>query len=416
MNNKGKNKGISRRDFLKGTGALVAGAAAGQFPTILRAAPKEILIGAIEPLTGNAAEAGQMATWGLELAVDHINKAGGIKSMGGAKLALKVVDSESKNEVGAMKAEQLIRQDIVCLVGAFLSGVTMAVSKVADRQKMPFVIDVSTADQITQQGFEYTFRVFPTTTRLLDTGLDGITEITKARPIKKVVMMHISEFQGKSVTDLLLPMIPKKGLKWDVVKTITYPENAMSLASEVGEAKSLKPDAILVVARQRDAIMLVQEMYKQRFDVDGVFGMVSPGFADPGYQKEKLSGYSFNVTPWHDEVQPFAKKVAEEYQAKYKKPFIMNGAYPYDTILVIADALERAKSTDKDALRKALRETRLTQKTGIGKVIEFDDKGDNKGAGAGLMQIQQGKGQIVYPSYAATAKAVYPAPPWKDRG
>src|SRR5512135_2677218 len=194
-----KHKGISRREFLKGVGGLVAGAAASQFPTILRAAPKEILIGAVEPLTGTAAEAGQMATWGLELAIDHINKAGGIKSMGGAKLALKVADSESKNEVGAMKAEQLIRQDIVCLVGAFLSGVTMAVSKVADRQKMPFVIDVSTADQITQQGFEYTFRIFPTTTRLLDTGLDGIAEITKARPIKKVVMVHISEFQGKSV-------------------------------------------------------------------------------------------------------------------------------------------------------------------------------------------------------------------------
>ncbi len=410
------DKGISRRDFLKGSGALVAGAAAAQFPTILRAAPKEILIGAVEPLTGSAAEAGQMATWGLELAVEHINKAGGIKSMGGAKLALKVADSESKNEVGAMNAEKLIRQDIVCLVGAFLSGVTMAVSQVADRQKMPFVIDVSTADQITQQGFKSIFRVFPTTTRLLDTGLDGIAELSKAKPIKTAVMFHISEFQGKSVADLFLPMIPKKGLKWNIAKTITYPENAMSLASEVGDAKSLKPDVLFVVARQRDAIMLVQEMYKQRFDVDGIFGIVSPGFADPGYQKEKLSWYSFNVTPWHDEVQPFAKKVAEEYQARYKKPFIMNGAYPYDTILVIADALERAKSTDREALTKALRETHLTQKTSIGKVIEFDEKGDNKGAGAGLMQIQQGKSKIVYPSFAATAKAVYPAPPWKDRG
>ena len=410
-----KNKGISRRSFLKGTGAAVAGMAIGQFPAILRAAPKEILIGAVEPLTGTAAEAGQMATWGLQLAVDHINKAGGIKSMGGAKLALKVADSESKNEVGAMNAEKLIHEDIVCLVGAFLSGVTMAVSQVADRQKIPFVIDVSTADQITQQGFKNIFRVFPTTTGLLDTGLDGIMEITKVKPIKKVVMMHISEFQGKSVADLLLPMIPKKGLGWDLVKTITYPENAMSLASEVGEAKSLKPDAILVVARQRDAIMLVEEMYKQRFDVNGVFGMVSPGFADPGYQKEKLSEYSYNVTPWHDEVQPFAKQVAEEYQAKYKKPFIMNAAYPFDTILVIADALERAKSIDREALTKALRQTRLTRKTSIGKAIEFDEKGDNKGAGAALMQILQGKGKVVSPAFAATAKAVYPAPLWKDR-
>ena len=411
-----KTISISRRKFLKGAGALVAGVAANHFPAILKAAPKQILIGAVQPLTGITAEGGQMATWGLELAVEHVNKAGGIKSMAGAKLELKVVDSESKNEVGAMVAEKLIRQEIACLVGAFQSGVTMAVSKVADRHKMPFVIDITTADQITQQGFEYTFRIFPTISRLLETGIDGIVEVTRPKPIKRGVMIHISEFQGKTVTDLFLPLIAKKNLGWNVVKTITYPENAMSLASEVSEVKTLKPDAIFVVARQRDAIMLVSEMYKQRFDVDGIFGIVCPGFADPGYQKEKLSAYSFNVTPWHDEVQPFAKQVAEEYQTRYKKPFNMNAAHPYDAILVIADSLERAKSTDKDALRKALKETQLTRKTSIGKAIEFDEKGDNKGAGAGLMQLQQEKSKIVYPSFAATSKAVYPVPPWKERG
>ena len=100
-----KMKGISRRNFLKGAGLVLAGAGAGHFPAILKAAPKEILIGAVQPLTGITAEGGQMATWGLELAVESINKAGGIKSLGGAKLELKVVDSESKNEVGALVAE-----------------------------------------------------------------------------------------------------------------------------------------------------------------------------------------------------------------------------------------------------------------------------------------------------------------------
>ena len=411
-----KGKEISRRNFLKGTGVVIVGTVTAQFPSILKAAPKEILIGAVEPLTGITAEGGQMATWGLELAVEHINNAGGIKSMGGARLELAVGDSESKNEVGAMVAERLIRRGIACLTGAFQSGVTMAISKIADRHKMPFVIDITTADQITQQGFEYTFRVFPTISRLLETGLDGVVEVTKGKPIQQAVMFHISEFQGKSVADIFLPMIEKKNLGWKVVKTITYPENAMSLSSEVGEAKTLKPDVLFVVARQRDAIMLVSEMFKQRFDVDGIFGIVCPGFADPGFQKEKLSGYTFNVTPWHDEVQPFAKKVAEEYEARFKKPFNMNASHPYDTILVIADALERAGSTDKDALRKALKETHLTKKTSIGRAIEFDEKGDNKGAGAGLMQLQQGKSRIVYPSFAATAKAVYPVPSWKERG
>ena len=406
---------FSGRNFLKWVGILVVMVSVSYLPSVLMAAQKDILIGAVQPLTGITAEGGQMATWGLELAVEHVNKAGGIKSIGGAKLDLKVMDSESKNEVGAMVAEKLIRQEIACLVGAFQSGVTMAISKVADRHQMPFVIDITTADQITQQGFAYTFRIFPTISRLLETGIAGIVEVTKGKPIKRALMVHISEFQGKTVTDLFLPLIAKKNLGWNVVKTITYPENAMSLASEMSEAKTLKPDVLFVVARQRDAIMLVSEMYKQRFDVDGIFGIVCPGFADPGYQKDKLSEFSFNVTPWHDEVDPFAKKVAEEYEARFKKPFNMNAAHSYDSILVIADALERAGSTDKDAMKKALKETRLTRKTSIGNAIEFDEKGDNKGAGAGLMQLQQGKSRIVYPFFAATGKATYPVPPWRER-
>ncbi len=407
---------MSRRSFLKSVGAVAAGATLSGFPAILRSAPKEIPVGAVHPLTGLVAEAGQMSVWGLELAVETINRGGGIKSMGGAKLKLLVADSESKNEVGAMAAEKLIRSEIVCLTGAFQSGVTMAVSKVADRQKVPFVVDVATADQITQQGFQYTFRIFPTISRLLDTGLDGIVEVTKTKPIKNPIMFHISEFTGKAVTDALLPLIEKKNLGWKITKVMTYPENTMGLASEISELKTLKPDGLFVVARERDAIMMVQEMYKQKLDVDGVFGMVASGFADPGFHKEKLSDYVFNACPWHDEVHPFAKKVAEEYEGRFKKPFNMNGAASYDAILVMADALDRAGSTDKDALQKALKATKLERKTMIGKAIEFDEKGDNKGAGAALIQLQQGKSKVVYPPFAATGKVVYPVPPWSKRG
>ena len=230
--------------------------------------------------------------------------------------------------------------------------------------------------------------------------------------------MHISEFQGKAVTDLFLPMIQKrkKDLGWDVLKTITYPENAMSLASEVGEAKTLKPDVLFVVARQRDALMLVSEMYKQRFDVDGIFGIVCPGFADPGYQKEKLSSFSFNVTPWHDEVQPFAKKVAEEYQRQ-----IQETLQHERRLLLRYDPCHRrqpgaGEEHGQGGPEKGVEGDEPHRKTSIGKAIEFDEKGDNKGAGAALMQLQRNKAKVVYPPFAETAKAVYPVPSWKDRG
>ena len=410
---------ISRRTFLKSVGTVAAGVGLSGFPAVLRGAGNEILIGAVHPLTGLVAEAGQMSVWGLELAVEHVNKGDGIKSMGGAKLKLLVEDSESKNETGAIAAEKLIREGVVCLVGAFQSGVTMAISKVSDRHKMPLVVDVATADEITGQGFQYTFRVFPKISNLVRTGIQGIVEVTEkaGRPIKTAVVVHISEFTAKASFDTFYPMCEKLGVPWKILKKITYPEQTMSVASEVSEAKALKPDALFINCRMRDAIMLVQEMYKQKFDVDGIFGVVGSGLADPSFLKQgKLSEYVFNACPWHDEVNPFALKVAKEYEARFKKPYNMNGSHSYDTILVIANALERAGSVDKDALRKALAATKLENKTSIGGPIEFDEKGDNIGAGSAIVQILQERSKCVFPHQFALAKAVYPVPKWEKRG
>jgi branched-chain amino acid transport system substrate-binding protein len=409
-------KEISRRGFIKLTGTAAAGSLLSGFPSIVRGAEKEILIGAVHPLSGMVAEAGAMAVAGLELAVDHINKAGGIKSLKGAKLRLAVEDSESKVETGGIAAEKLIRKGIVCLTGSFQNAVTLNVARIADQHKVVFVNDISTLDELTHQGFKYTFRVGPTLSKILDTGVAGVIEVTKNKPVKTGVVIHISELTGKIVSDAFIKKTQERGNPWKFLKRIAYPENPMSLAAEIRDAKELKPDALFLVCRLRDAIMLVEEMYKQRFDVNGIFGVVSSGHADPSYHKQgKLSDYTFNICPWHDEVSEYAKKIAQEYEARFKRPFNMNGAQSYDAVMVMADALERAGSTDKDDLRKALMATKLRNKTSIGGAIEFDQYGDNKNAKSGLMQLHAGKSKIVYPPEASTAKAIYPVPVWDKR-
>lgn len=283
---------------------------------------------------------------------------------------------------------------------------------------MPFVIDISAADDITQQGFQYVFRVFINISSMLDTGLLGVSKIFEQsmKPPKAAVVININEFSGKLYSDLFLKKIEAKPVPWKILKRISYPENAMSLTSEIKEAKDLKPDVLFAVCRLRDAIMLVEEMYKQKFDVDGIFGVASPAFADPSFHKQgKLSDYTFNITPWHDEVNEFARRIAQEYESRFKKPFNMNASSSFDAVMVIADALERAKSVDKDELRKALLATKLKDKTSIGGPIEFDPNGNNKGARSGLMQLQGGKAKIVYPPDAATSKAIYPVPSWDKR-
>jgi branched-chain amino acid transport system substrate-binding protein len=359
-----------------------------------------------------------MAVQGLELAVDHVNKAGGIRSMGGVKLKLLVEDSESKVDVGGIAAEKLIRKGVVCMTGAFQNAVTLNIARITERHKIPYVIDISAADDITQQGFQYVFRVFVSISSMLDTGLQGVSKIFEqsTKPPKSAVVVNITEFSGKLYSDLFLKKIEEKGVPWKILKRITYPENPMSLASEIKEAKDLKPDVLFVMCRLRDAIMLVEEMYKQKFDIDGIIGTASPAFADPSFHKQgKLSDYAFNITPWHDEVNEFGRTIAQEYEVRFKKPFNMNASNSFDAIMVIADALERAKSIDRDELRKALLTTRLKKKTSIGGPIEFDPYGNNKGARSGLMQLQGGRAKIVYPPEAATSKAIYPVPSWDKR-
>lgn len=413
-----KKRGMSRRDFLKITSATAFGATICGFPGIIPAAPKEILVGAVHPLSGMVAEAGGMAAMGLELAVEQVNKRGGIKSMGGASLKLLVEDSESKVEVGGIAAEKLIQKGVVCLVGAFQNDVTNNIARIAERHQIPLVIDISNADEITRQGFKYVFRIFPTISRVQQSGIPWVMEITKqsAKPLRTGVLMHISDITGKLNMDLFTNLVKEKGEPWKILKRISYPPNPISLASEVREAKDLKPDALFATCRLRDAILLVEEMYKHKFDVEGLFGVVAPGFADPSFHKlGKLSDCAYNICPWHDEVSEFARKVAQDYEAKFKKPFNMNSAHSYDAIMVIADSLERAGSVEKDQLRNAIVATKLKNKTIIGGPIEFDEYGDNKGARAALVQIQGGKPKVVLPEDAATSKAIFPVPPWDKR-
>ena len=117
---------VNRRTFLKVAGATGVTAATIGFPAVLRgAAPKEILIGSIHPLTGPVAYDGTSLAQAIEMAADQKNAAGGIKSMGGAKLKVLQKDSESKPKVGEAAAEKLIRDGVIAILGCYNSPVTI---------------------------------------------------------------------------------------------------------------------------------------------------------------------------------------------------------------------------------------------------------------------------------------------------
>src|SRR5215218_8757036 len=162
-----------------------------------------ITIGSLHPLSGSAAADGQQMDNGAKLAVDAINKAGGIKSLDGAQLKLESADTKGAPETGQSEAQRLIEQGAVALLGTYQSAVSQNVAAVAERNQVPFVIDVSSADAILQQGYKFTFRLQPSAQVLAERGAEYLADVSKNAdaPAKKVAILHEQGPFGTAIKD-----------------------------------------------------------------------------------------------------------------------------------------------------------------------------------------------------------------------
>jgi len=414
---------VGRRTFLRGAGAA-AGAAALGFPAVLRAQPKTVKIGVIHTLTGPLAEPGQACRLGAQMAADHINAAGGIKSMGGARLELLPGDTQTKPDVARAEAERVINAGAQMLMGAFNSGDTAAMVPVAQQRRVPFLVDIAAADPITanvaksvregQQKVQYVYRNFPTGTMFGQRAVQFMNEIFKEAGVspKRVVLMYANDLFGQNQARSFQAAHKAMNPGWDIVEVISWPEPPADLSTEVGKLKAARPDIIAPITRPASAQLLLPELAKQRVEAMGVIGPGSPGLYEAGQiaiLKEHLEHVMDNV-PWPNFKNPKTRAVAEEYAKRSgDKTFDTNSGYSYDGMLVIADVLERAKSTDSDAIVDAMKKTNFTGglMVSTGPVV-FNEIGDNPNASTAMIQILGQKPVVVWPKDAAEQKFVFP--------
>ncbi len=421
-----RDKRLDRRTFLKVTGAAGVGVAASTFgvPLLLRAAPAPIKIGSVQPATGPLAVIGVGQRRGNQLAVDYINANGGIKSMGGAKLELLLGDSESKPEVGRSEADRLIREGAVVMTGPFQSGVALAISTLCEQRQVPFVMDVAALDKITAKGHKYTFRVFITVTGLLNGAVQYLKMVTETKKVmpKRAVVTNTADAFGKGMSGGFIKFLEKSGLPIEVVDRVQYPLGIHDLSAEVSRIKAAKPDILFPVSRPGDGIILTRELYKQRVELMGIYGPGSPGWYEPDVIKDlgKLIYYVMINVPWINPKSPVYQQANAAFLKAYKKYLDTNSAYAYTGVLVIADALERAGSTDPDKIVAALKKTHFAKHPVVGGPVVFDEKGDNTGALTALIQVQPDpdllkRVKIVAPKqFAQSNEIVFPAPQlWK---
>jgi branched-chain amino acid transport system substrate-binding protein len=413
----------NRRRFLKAAG-VAAGVAAAGFPAVLRAQSKTIKIGAIHPVTGGLAEIGQACRLGVQMAADAVNAAGGVKSMGGAKLEVLAGDSQSQPDVARTEAERLINAGAVILTGAFHSQHTAAIVPVAQQKRVPFLIDIAAADPITlnvaksvkdgQQKVQYVYRNFVTTTIFGRKAVQFMTEIfadAKVSP-KRVVVMYSNDLFGQTQARQFQAAVSAMKPPFSIVETIPFPENTTDLSTEVSKAKAARPDVIAPVLRPTSAILLLQELAKQRVDTMGVISPGTPGLYEKGQidqLKELIENVLDNV-PWPNFKNPRTTKIAEKYAKRSGgKSFDTNSGYSYEAVLVMADVFERAQTTEADAVVDAIKKTRFADPIMVsaGPII-FNEVGDNANASTAMIQIREQKPQVVWPREAAQTKYVFP--------
>ena len=420
-----QRRGIDRRSFVRGAG-VVAGVSALGFPVVLRAQAPTVRIGLIHPVTGPLAEPGQACRAGAQMAAEEVNAAGGIKALGGARLELLLGDTQSKPDVARPEAERLVNAGAQVLVGAFSSGDSAAIVPIAQQRQVPFLIDVSAADPITanvaksvkdgQQKVQYVYRIFPTGAMFGQRAVQFMGDIFKEAGVapKRVVLMYANDLFGQVQARSFQAAHKAANPAWDIAEVIPWPEPPADLSTEVARLKAAKPDIIAPITRPASALMLLPEIARQRVEAMGIIGPGSPGLYEAG-QIEKLKDdleFVMDNVPWPNFRNPRARQVSETYSKRTGgKTFDTQSVYSYDTVHVLADVLERAKSTKPDVVVDAIKQTRFAGNlaVSVGPVM-FNEVGDNPNASTAMIQILGQKPAVVWPKDSAEQKVVFPRP------
>lgn len=404
---------VTRRTVSAGLGASAILAGTAPF-NIVRAASTPLKVGVLLPRSGVQAGIGQDCQRGVVIAPDIL------KGLGLPPLEIMNGDTETKVEVARSRAEKLISDGAQLLIGAFDSGQTTAIAQVAEQKGVPLVINIAAAPQITEQGYKFVFRNFETARMILSDAFKNQLEVfanVGAAP-KTVVFMHVNDTFGTAMAGGIKHVMPHFKMPYKIVQEIAYDPAARDLSVEVAKAKATGADALLMVSRLNDAILITRELVKQRWSPMAVLSM-GPGWYEDQYLKTlgKLSDGPLSFVPWYDPNKPLSKTLEAALAKKYPGVNLnTNHVYTFEALLVAADAYKRAGSADPKALADAIRKTHITNNVSPGPGIMFNAKGQNDKLKDSAIQNRGGKVLTVAPKEAANAKVVWPYPPFDKRG
>jgi len=397
---------------------LLAGAATSFLaaPAVVRAQAKTLRLAVLLPRSGYLAPAGQSCHRGALIAPK-------VLADYGHRVELVHVDIESNPDVARNQCERVINDGVHGVVGAFDSASTLAMAQVCEQRQVPLVVNIAAAPQLTEQGYKFLVRNFPTAGMLVTNGLRLIKDAldaTKASP-KSAVFLHANDTFGTAQRQAMDRLFPTAGLPFQLLESIAYDPKTQDLSVEVTKIRALKPDLLLVVTRAADAIKLVRDMVRQRFEPMGIISPGSPGLYDEEFYQAlgPLADYAIFNNPW---ANPKAQ-MAQALEAAFKPANpnfrfaveCFNVGFTFEALLVAADGFKRAGTTEGAEAMKAIRATNIAEHVMIGPAIKFDDKGQNVGIPSAVVQNRNRTPTVVLPASVATMAPVLPMPSWQGR-
>jgi branched-chain amino acid transport system substrate-binding protein len=425
-------KARAREDRVTRTSALLtalASALALAFAGGNAFAAESVKIGILWPLTGNAAAAGQASKAAAEVAAEIVNgkhpelgnlplaAEEGLPGLGGAKLELVFVDHQGNPSTAQQLATRLVTQDKVhVLMGAYQSSCSFTATAVAERYGIPFMVGESAALNITGRGFKWVFRGTPIASDYAATYMRFFDDMKKqGRKIDSIAVVNENTDYGTSVADSIEAAAKKNNIP--VAIRIPYSASSTDVSAQVLQLKEKQPDVVIFISYTSDAILYMKAMK----NLDYMPGMVigdNTGFSDPSFipAVADVAQGAMNRSAW-DIGKPGSTtyKINEMYRAKTGRDLDDTSARNMQSFFALADAINRAGSTDPEKIRQALSQTDLKpEQLMMGyNGVKFDETGQNVLASTYLIQLKDKAYQLVWPDKAAAAKVDWPMKGWK---
>jgi branched-chain amino acid transport system substrate-binding protein len=409
---------------------MMAVALTGAMAALDASAQQTIKIGVVYPLSGNAASAGNYSKMASELGAEIVNKGdpelakllplakgGGLSGLGGAKIELVVADNQGTPQAGANQTLRLITQDkVVAVVGSYQSGITLTASAIAEKYGVPFVAPESVAANLTERGFKWFFRTTPVAVQFAEAYSAFLKEQKAAgKKVDEIALVHENTEYGNSISSVVSEVFAKDGLK--ITQNISYSANSTDVQPQVLQLKEKNPDVVIFVSYTSDAILYTKTM-KELAWKPAIMIADDAGFNDPAFVKQ-MGSVTEGLISRSSFVAGKPGSIAAICDALYKKK---TGGDGLDDVsgrglqgfLVLADAINRAGSTDPEKIRQALVATDLKADQMVAGYngVKFDAKGQNVLGSSVLIQMKAGQYLPVWPQDRATEALVLPYKGW----